>query len=103
RDTVRSLVNKVAGKGIEVSHMTILRHLSNPGCKKNLPQVTPMLTMVHKEKRVEWARKHLNMTQQKKEMICNHLFRLLKVMLDENLAQAEVEGVHKAKLYTIGI
>nr|CAG8609272.1 12774_t:CDS:2 [Entrophospora candida] len=32
-----------------------------------------------------------------------HLSRLLKVMLDENLAQAEVEGVHKAKLYTIGI
>ena len=63
RDTsvsVRSLVNKVATKGIEVSHMTISRHLSNHGYKKSLPQATPMLTTVHKEKRVEWARKHLN-------------------------------------------
>ncbi|CAH1762345.1 7103_t:CDS:2, partial [Entrophospora sp. SA101] len=39
----------------------------------------------------------------KKEMDMYHLSRLLKDMLDENLAQAEVEGGHKAKLYTIGI
>ena len=47
-------------KGIEVSYVTVLRHLEGIGYKKNLPRATPMLTIRHKERRVEWAQNHLN-------------------------------------------
>ena len=47
-------------KDLEVSHMTILRHLSDNGYKKALSKATPMLTDVHKQKRIEWTQQHLN-------------------------------------------
>ncbi|RHZ43778.1 hypothetical protein Glove_856g54 [Diversispora epigaea] len=44
---------------VEVSHSTVSRHLAKAGYLKNLPLGTPMLTDVHKRKRVEWANKHI--------------------------------------------
>ena len=40
--------------------MTISRHLANYGYSKALPKATPMLTEAHKQRRIEWARQHLN-------------------------------------------
>jgi transposase len=57
--SLRSLEVKLKNKGIDVSHMTIGTHLTNLGYEKKLPQATPMLTEAHKERRIEWARKHL--------------------------------------------
>ena len=45
---------------MEVSHTTVGRHLAKLGYEKSLPTTTPMLTPVHKQKRVEWAKKHLD-------------------------------------------
>jgi transposase len=55
--SVRNLVIKM---GKRVSRATIARHLKSLGYKYNTPTETPMLTDLHKEKRVEWAEKHLN-------------------------------------------
>ena len=63
RDTsisTRTLTKKLLRNGLEVSHVTVSRHLTDLGYKKALPKATPMLTAVHKQKRVEWAQKHLN-------------------------------------------
>lgn len=40
--------------------MTISRHLAAHGYSNALPLGTPMLTDIHKQKRVQWARQHLN-------------------------------------------
>jgi hypothetical protein len=46
--------------GVDMSHMTISRHLKALGYLKALPKGTPLLTKAHKQKRIEWARQHLN-------------------------------------------
>ena len=46
--------------GNKVSRITIAHHLKALGYKYNVPAKTPMLTKLHKEKRVEWAQNHLN-------------------------------------------
>jgi len=46
--------------GVNVTHATVANHLKDLGYKKSLPKATPMLTDGHKQKRVEWAQKHLN-------------------------------------------
>jgi len=58
--STRTLAQKMSNMGVDVSHMTISRHLANYGYSKALPKVTPMLTEAHKQRRVEWARQHLN-------------------------------------------
>lgn len=58
--STRTLARKVSKMGIDVSHMTISRHLAVHGYSKALPKGTPMLTEAHKQNRVEWARQHLN-------------------------------------------
>jgi len=54
------LANKLLLKGINVSYVTVLRHLAHLGYDKKRPLATPMLTTKHKEKRIEWAQKHIN-------------------------------------------
>jgi transposase len=44
----------------QVSRVTIACHLKSLGYKYNIPAKTPMLTELHKVKRVEWAKKHLD-------------------------------------------
>ncbi|GBB92182.1 hypothetical protein RclHR1_01980007 [Rhizophagus clarus] len=58
--STRTLTKKLCKNGLEVSHMTISRHLANHGYKKAILRATPMLTAAHKQKRVEWAQNHLN-------------------------------------------
>jgi transposase len=58
--SLRTLTTKLFKKGTRVSYSTLSRHLAKHGFEKSLPLATPMLTLAHKEKRVEWARKHLN-------------------------------------------
>ncbi|GBC40527.1 transposable element Tc1 transposase [Rhizophagus irregularis DAOM 181602=DAOM 197198] len=63
RDTsvpTRTLAKKLGQMGLEVSHSTVSRHLTVHGYKKSLPRATPMLTAVHKQKRIEWAQQHIN-------------------------------------------
>jgi transposase len=63
RDTsisTRTLAAKVSNFGVEVSYVTISRHLAALGYSKALPKATPMLTTIQKQNRVEWARRHLN-------------------------------------------
>lgn len=60
RLSTRTLANKLSNNVTEVSHMTISRHLASLGYKNNLPLKTPMLTVAHKEARVDWATRHLN-------------------------------------------
>jgi len=55
-----TLARKVSNTGVDVSHMTISRHLTAYEYSKALPKRTPMLTKAHKQRRVEWARQHLN-------------------------------------------
>ena len=57
--SLRTLSAKLAKKGTDVSHVTIQRHLHSIGYKNNLPLAVPMLTNDQKQKRVEWAREHL--------------------------------------------
>ena len=45
---------------LEVFHVTISKHLITYDYKKSLLRATPMLTATHKQKRVEWAQKHIN-------------------------------------------
>lgn len=45
---------------LTVSTSTISRHLHRLEYKNCLPLSTPMLTQEHKERRVEWAKEHLN-------------------------------------------
>jgi len=47
-------------KGITVSRHTVGRHLRNHDYKNSLPLAVPMLTVKHKQKRVEWAEQHRN-------------------------------------------
>jgi len=58
--STRTVATKLSQTGVDVSHSTVGRHLANMGYVKNHPAATPMLTTAHKEKRVEWANKHLN-------------------------------------------
>src|SRR3954451_25201196 len=46
--------------GLEISHMTISKHLIIYRYKKSLLRPTPMLTVTHKQKRVKWMQKHIN-------------------------------------------
>jgi transposase len=57
--TTKMLVTKLLERDIQVSEMTVWRHVTTMGYKKSLPLATPMLTSAHKEKRVKWARNHL--------------------------------------------
>jgi transposase len=59
-ETTISLADKLTNKGIQVGRHTVGRHLHRLGYKNSLPLATPMLTENHKQKRVEWAQKHLN-------------------------------------------
>jgi transposase len=56
----RKLEGKLSLKGVNVSYRTILRHLTDHGYDKKRPIATPMLTRLHKQKRIEWARNHMN-------------------------------------------
>ena len=47
--STRTLAKKVCKMGVEVSHMTISRHLAAHGYSNALPLGTPMLTDVHKQ------------------------------------------------------
>ena len=58
--SLRSLANKLSKFDINLSYVTIKRHLDELGYKNSLPIGTPMLTETHKANRVEWAKKHLN-------------------------------------------
>ena len=58
--SLKTITNKLTQKGIDVSTSTVSRHLKEHNYKKALPITTPMLTSAHKEKRVKWARQHLN-------------------------------------------
>jgi transposase len=58
--STRTLSTKLARTSIKVSYRTIGRHLADSGYQKSLPKATPMLTIDHKRKRVEWAQRHLN-------------------------------------------
>ena len=58
--SARSVAVKLEDIGVDVSRSTVSRHLTGLGYKNALPLCTPMLTPVHKQKRVEWAQKHLN-------------------------------------------
>ncbi|SRR6266498_1623953 len=58
--SMRTLAKKMYQKGLEVSHMTISRHLFNNGYKKALSRAILMLTDIHKQKHIEWAQQHLN-------------------------------------------
>ena len=53
-----SIAKKLKDTGVDVSRSTVSRHLSSLGYRNALPLNTPMLTQVHKQKRVEWALKH---------------------------------------------
>jgi transposase len=62
RDTslsTRTLATKLSKIDVEVSHVTVARHLADLGYTKSLPRATPMLTDEHKRRRVEWAKTHL--------------------------------------------
>jgi len=58
--STRSLSTRLSLIGLDVSYRTVGRHLTGIGYQKNLPRVTPMLTVNHKLKRVEWAQNYLN-------------------------------------------
>lgn len=53
-----SVAAKLEDIGVNVSRSTVSRHLADLGYRNALPLATPMLTPVHKQKRVEWAQKH---------------------------------------------
>jgi len=57
--STRTLARKVSNTGVDVSHITISRHLTTYGYSKALPKRTPMLTKARKQRCVEWARQHL--------------------------------------------
>jgi len=54
----QSIADKLEDIGVNVSRSTVSRHLTDLGYRNALPLRTPMLTPVHKQKRVEWAQKH---------------------------------------------
>ena len=58
--SLRTLAIRLSADGESISRTTIGTHLKNLGYKHAVPTGTPMLTEAHKEKRVEWAKKHLN-------------------------------------------
>jgi transposase len=58
--SVGDLVNKLREKGINIGREAVRTHLIINGYKNSLPLATPMLTAKHKEKRIEWAKKHLD-------------------------------------------
>ncbi|CAB4490821.1 unnamed protein product [Rhizophagus irregularis] len=56
----RNLASKLLLKGVNVSYSTVLRHLASLGYDKKCALATIMLTRLHKEKRIEWARRQQN-------------------------------------------
>ena len=58
--SLRNLAVKLSKYDVNISYVTIKRHLNELGYKNQLPIGTPMLTEAHKAKRVEWAKKHIN-------------------------------------------
>jgi transposase len=58
--STRTLATKLSVNHVQVSYSTISRHMHEKGYKKSLPKATPMLTVAHKENRVQWAQQHLN-------------------------------------------
>ena len=54
----QSIADRLEDIGVNVSRSTVSRHLVDLGYRNALPLCTPMLTPVHKQKRVEWAQKH---------------------------------------------
>jgi transposase len=57
--STRTLAIKLSKIGAELSYRTVGMHLGALGYKKSLPVATPMLTAAQKQRRVEWAKKHL--------------------------------------------
>jgi len=76
--STRTLEKKLANIGVEASYRTIGRHLAGLGYLKRLPKATPMLTDVHKQKRIEWARKHINDRWQKTLFTDETAFQLFR-------------------------
>jgi transposase len=59
--TLNELAEKLRDQcKLTISTSTISRHLNRLEYKNFLPLNTPMLTQEHKERRVEWAKQHLN-------------------------------------------
>ncbi|CAG8812489.1 14155_t:CDS:1, partial [Dentiscutata erythropus] len=56
--SAKSLASKLEDIGVNASRLTVSRHLTNLGYQNALPFCTPMLTSIHKEKRIEWVQKH---------------------------------------------
>ena len=50
---MRTLAKKMYQKGLEMSHMTILRYLSDNGYKKALSKATSILIDIYKQKCIE--------------------------------------------------
>jgi transposase len=55
--STRSLVIEL---GEVISQPTLVRYLKTAGYKNDISKTTPMLTSLHKQKRLEWAKNHLN-------------------------------------------
>ena len=46
-------------KKVDVTPRTVRRHLNEMGYKNTIPKKIPSLTKVHKDKRIQWCKKHL--------------------------------------------
>jgi transposase len=58
--SAKEIADKLKNIGVEVSRSTVTRHLAEHGYQNALPRNTPMLTSDHKQKRIEWAKKHID-------------------------------------------
>ena len=59
--TAEEIVEKLeSNRNLKVSKWTVRRQLHRMGYKSVLPLATPLLTPEQKERRVQWARAHIN-------------------------------------------
>lgn len=57
--TSKSLARSISSaQGRSISPRTVRRHLDLMGYKNSVPRPIPLLTPIHKQRRVEWCRKH---------------------------------------------
>ncbi|CAG8822325.1 20011_t:CDS:1 [Dentiscutata erythropus] len=56
--SAKALTTKLLIKEVQVSHVTVWKHLTELGYKKNRAEITPMLTSEHMQKRIAWAKKY---------------------------------------------
>lgn len=56
RDMSATLLEK---RGVTVSPRTVRRELQNLDYKTSVPRKIPLLTLAHKQKRIDWCREHL--------------------------------------------